>query len=82
MLKMICDKCGTNCGNVGYDVLVRSLHNPHPHDHRDMAAPSVTDEPFDRVRFVLCAKCYREKFKLPNIYECVDRGKIVWRDEL
>lgn len=81
MVKLICDRCGCDCGNAGYDVLVRSIHNPHPHHYDDHMDPSITDEPFGRVRLLLCQKCYRDEFKLPSIIESESAGRIVWRDE-
>lgn len=28
MIKMICDKCGKDCGRIAYDFLIHLLHNP------------------------------------------------------
>ena len=66
MIKIICDECGTDCDLCGYDILIRSIHNPCPVRLTDIGKLSITCD--DNVkRFVLCQKCYA-KHRLPNIF--------------
>ena len=79
MLKMICDKCGADCDRIAYDVRVNVLHNPVPVVMTDSGEPKITCDN-SRIRFLLCQNCYKQ-LGLPNIYKCVDKGEVVWRDE-
>lgn len=80
MLKVICDYCGEECDRNAFDIRVGILHNPVPMYMNDSGEATITDDN-TRIRFVLCQKCYREKFKLPNIYMCSEKNRIVWQDE-
>lgn len=80
MVRIICDKCGCDCDRNAYDVFVQAIHNPAPLYYNDQKAATITDEPNTHVRFTLCQKCYRE-MQFPNIYSCMEKKKIVWRDE-
>lgn len=79
MLKIICDHCGADCDLVGYDVLIRSIHNPCPHGYLDTGDMHITDEPKHHIRFTLCQKCYRQVFCLPNLYQCELEQRVVFR---
>lgn len=79
MVKIVCDHCGKDCDLVGYDVLIRSIHNPCPHGYLDTGDIHITDEPKHHVRFVLCQKCYRQVFGLPNLYDCEIYQQVVFR---
>lgn len=79
MIKIICDNCGRDCDNTAYDVLIRCIHNPVPKCLSDQGDLQITDEPATHLRFILCSECYREQYKLPNIYECRAKHQIVRR---
>ena len=79
MIRLVCDKCRKDCDRTAYDILIRSVHNPVPVRFDDTECLSITDEPFNTIRFMVCQKCYRE-MKLPNVYECNSIGGIVWRE--
>lgn len=66
MIKIVCDECGGDCDLVGYDLLIRSIHNPCPTHLSDTGNLSITCDK-DVKRFVLCQKCYA-KHMLPNIF--------------
>lgn len=72
MIKMICDKCGTDCELNAYDIRVNVLHNPVPFRVNDIGEPHLTDDN-TRYRFLLCQKCFRD-MGFPNPYE-VEREK-------
>ncbi len=72
MIKMICDKCEKDCGLNAYDILIRVLHNPSPHNVRDTSDPHITDED-THMRFILCQDCY-ERLGFPNIYGIERKG--------
>lgn len=79
MIKIMCDKCGSDCDLVGYDIRINALHNPTPHSIFESGDPKLTDDK-THIRFVLCQECYR-KMSLPNIYMANEAKKIVWREE-
>ena len=66
MIKIICDECGGDCDLVGYDLLIRSIHNPCPTSLSDTGNLSITCDK-ELKRFVLCQKCY-DKHMLPNLF--------------
>lgn len=78
MVKLICDKCGSDCDRIGYDVSVRALHNFIPYTKNDIGEPQITCDN-SHVRFVLCQECYI-KMGLP--YLCVQEGakEVVWKE--
>lgn len=80
MIRVICDCCGNDCNRVSFDIRVGILHNPVPMYMSDLGEAHITDDN-TRVRFVLCQKCYSDKFGLPNIYSCNRNKKIVWRNK-
>ena len=80
MIKIICDYCGVDCDRVSYDVRIGVLHNPVPMYMSDLGEAHITDDQA-RVRFTLCQKCYREQFKLPNIYTSICKKQLIWREE-
>jgi len=66
MIKIICDECGKDCDLCGYDILIRSIHNPCPVRLNDTGKLSITCDT-EVKRFVLCQECYA-KHHLPNIF--------------
>ena len=66
MIKVICDECGKDCDLVGYDLLIRSIHNPCPVRLSDIGDLSITCDN-ERKRFVLCQDCYA-KHQMPNLF--------------
>lgn len=66
MIKIICDECGGDCDLAGYDLLIRSIHNPCPTRLSDTGNLSITCDK-EVKRFILCQKCYA-KHILPNIF--------------
>ena len=79
MIKIFCDRCGSDCDLVGYDVRINSIHNPTPHSIFEFGEPKLSDDN-THLRFILCQDCYR-LMSLPNIYMAKEAKKIVWRDE-
>lgn len=78
MMKIICDKCGQDCGLNAYDILIGALHNPVPTSIKDTERPTATTDS-THIRFTLCQDCY-ESLGLPNIYACASSGNITFRD--
>lgn len=78
MIKMICDKCGNDCHLIGYDILIRVLHNPEPVSMTDTGYPSITDDNTS-IRMVLCQDCYK-KLGLPNPYTALRDKSLIFRD--
>jgi hypothetical protein len=66
MIKVMCDECGKDCDLCGYDILIRSIHNPCPVRFSDTGPLSITCDR-EIKRFVLCQECYA-KHKLPNLF--------------
>lgn len=79
MLKIICDKCGKEADRVGYSIEIHSLNNPSPMYLSDTGRPRITDCGH-HISFTLCQHCYRD-MELPNIYTCMRKNKIQWRNE-
>lgn len=79
MIKVICDKCGTDCERVAFEIRVSSIHNPTPIYANDVGDLKITDER-KSYRFVLCQKCYR-KMGFPNYYKATDGEPLVFRDK-
>ena len=77
MIQIICDKCGSNCDRVGFEIRVSSIHNPTPLYATDFGDLKITDEK-KSYRFILCQKCYRE-MGFPNYYKVVDDNKLEFR---
>lgn len=80
MIKIICDKCGVDCGRVAYEIRVSAIHNPTPLYARDTGDLKITDDN-SRFRFVVCQNCYR-KMGFPNIYKVCETGELCFRDEM
>lgn len=78
MIKILCDRCGADCGRVGYEIRVASIHNPTPLHAKDLGDLRITDETA-KYRFVLCQKCYRA-MGFPNCYEVIEEGKLTFRE--
>ena len=79
MIKLICDKCGSNCDRVAYDIRVGVAHNPIPISYQDLGELTITDD-HTRYRFFLCQDCFRD-MGFPNPY-MVERGKpLAFREE-
>lgn len=64
MMKIICDKCGQDCGLNAYDILIGVLHNPVPTSIKDTGRPTATTDS-THIRFTLCQDCYKS-LGLPN----------------
>ena len=79
MIKIICDKCGQDCGLNAYDILISALHNPVPASIKDIERPTATTDS-THIRFTLCQDCYKS-LGLPNIYTCANSGNITFRDD-
>lgn len=67
MIKLICDRCGKECGLNAFDVRSNVIHNPVPTSIRDVGEPKLSACD-DHIRFMLCSDCYNE-LGLPNPYE-------------
>lgn len=78
MIKLICDRCGEDCGLNGYDVLVNVLHNPVPTSMNDVGDPQITDDTTS-LRMLLCQHCYKE-LGLPNVYTASMKGTVTFRE--
>ena len=79
MLKMICDKCGDDCGRNAFDIRVNLLENPTPIYITDIGDPKISSTNL-HYRVLLCQHCYR-KMGFPNIFQVVEDKEFVWRDE-
>ena len=78
MIKVICDKCGENCGLIGYALKVEVIHNPCPVHIFDVGDLKITCDN-TKMRMVVCQNCYRS-FGFPNIHKTVREKKLTWRD--
>lgn len=78
MIKIICDKCGADCECMGYDVLVRVIHNPVPLRVTDTGSPTLTCDD-DKMRMILCQKCFHS-MGMPNIYKVTQTGKLEFEE--
>ena len=72
MIKLLCDKCGADCGLNAFDIRVNVIHNPIPVSYKNFGEPHLTDDT-THYRFMLCQECER-KTGFPNPYE-VEVGK-------
>lgn len=79
MLKIICDKCGKDCGLIAYDLLVRILHNPEPVSIKDTGAPHITSDN-SSIRMTFCENCYKE-MGMPNIYKTLKAESLKFKDK-
>lgn len=78
MIKVICDKCGIDCGRVAFEICVSSIHNPTPLHVMDIGESKITDEK-KSYRFILCQTCYRQ-MGFPNYYKVTREGILNFRD--
>lgn len=78
MIKIFCDRCGADCGRVGYEIRVATIHNPTPLYATDIGDLKITDQPA-KYRFVLCEKCERA-MGFPNFYEVIEDGVLTFRE--
>lgn len=78
MIKVLCDKCGKDCGLVAYDFLIGIIENPCPTYIHDVGSLKITANNM-KLRFVVCQGCYRS-FGFPNIHKAKRDGKLTWRD--
>ncbi len=76
MVKLICDKCGSDCDRIGYDILIRMLRNFAPYDKNDKSSPCLTDGD-QHLRILLCQDCYMS-LRLPNLYIQEGKKEVVW----
>lgn len=79
MIKVICDKCGSDCDREGYEIRVNAIHNPVPLYPTDTGDLTITEDRTS-MRFILCRTCYK-KMGLPNIYSNQKQKKVIWREE-
>lgn len=78
MIKVICDKCGKDCGLNAIDVSMGIIHNPCPTHVLDVDNLKITND-YSRIRFILCQDCSKE-LGLPNIYETVKTKELKFRE--
>ena len=78
MIKIICDRCGQDCDAVGYDILIRAIHNPIPQHISDKGDLSITCD-HESVRMIVCQEYYKE-LELPNIYRSNVQNSITWSE--
>lgn len=67
MIKLICDRCGKDCGLVARDILINDIENPVPTSCADKGQPMLSVSHKSK-RLLLCQDCYRIT-GLPNLYE-------------
>lgn len=79
MIKIICDKCGCECGLNAFAIRVWNIHNPTPAYLNDTTDPKLSDSN-EKIQFTLCLGCYRE-LGMPNLYKAVNDRKLEWRDK-
>lgn len=77
MIKIMCDKCGTDCDAVGYEIRVSVIHNPTPLSAKDIGDMKLTDDN-TRYRFILCQKCFAG-MGFPNPYFVDIKGTLEFR---
>ena len=78
MLKIICDKCGSDCGRNAYELRIGVIRDPVPLAFDDAGDMKLTDT-LDTVRFILCQNCYK-KAGMPSVYKTIQEKKITFRD--
>ena len=78
MIQVICDRCGSNCGRVAFDVRVSNIENPTPLYTNDIGDPKITSDR-SSYRFILCQKCSR-KMGFPNIFDVCETGELKFRN--
>jgi hypothetical protein len=78
MIKVYCDKCGTDCGLIAYDLTVGIINNPCPVHLLDVGDLKITCDN-TKIRMVICQNCYRS-LGLPNVYKAAGEKKLTWRD--
>lgn len=79
MLKVLCDKCGKDCGAQALDVLVRVIDNPAPLSIDSTYEPQITCDN-SAIRMLLCHECY-EKLGMPNVFTTKRTGQLAFRDK-
>ena len=67
MIKLYCDRCGNDCGNIARDIIIYDITNPVPKTAEDDEKPKLTSSNIHK-RLLICSNCYR-KTGLPNLYE-------------
>lgn len=80
MIKIICDKCGQDCGLNAFLLTIETVNNPGPTHPFDSSELQITCDN-RKVKAMLCQKCYRAH-GLPNVHSCYRNKELVWRDEL
>ena len=77
MIKVVCDKCGQDCGLNGFALTVEIINNPCPVHILDVGDLKITCD-HTKVRMIVCQGCYRS-FGFPNIHKAVREKKLTWR---
>lgn len=79
MIKVICDKCGKDCGLNAMVLTIQVIHNPSPVFVLDRCDLKITDDN-SFMKMCLCQECY-EKLHFPNIYKVQRTKKLEWEED-
>lgn len=77
MIKIICDKCGCECGATAMLMTTEIIDHPNPANFCDKSSTKITDD-HRRLRYVLCSACY-QALHLPNPY--ISKDELDWEDQ-
>ena len=78
MIQVMCDKCGSNCNRVGFEIRVSVIENPTPIYALDIGDLKIASDN-TKYRFILCQKCFH-RMGFPNPYKVCDSGKLEFRE--
>ena len=79
MIKVLCDKCGKDCGLNAMLLTIQVIHNPSPINPLDGCDLKITDDK-TFMKMCLCSDCYG-KLNFPNIYTVQRTRELKWKDE-
>lgn len=78
MVKVLCDKCGKDCGLNALAITTEVINNPCPVHLQDCGELQITCD-HSRIRYILCQECYIG-LGLPNVYSTIRNKKLEFRD--
>ena len=78
MIKIICDKCGCECGLSAFVIRVWNIYNLIPAYLNDTTDPKLNDS--EKIQLTLCQDCYK-KIGIPDLHKAVNDRKLEWRNK-